>query len=98
MKNNIFIFFIINLLLFSFYTAKSQKDTIINVINNNNSFFVHINLLNMQGVLMKNYLELPQQEPGIYYCNFSLSNLPSGLYMLVFKNASKTVSSKIIKH
>jgi len=60
--------------------------------------FVQIDLYNMSGSFIKNFLQLPQQEAGIYYYNFSLSGLPSGLYLLVFKTDSKTISNKIIKH
>ena len=60
--------------------------------------FVQIDLYSMSGSLIKNFLQLPQQEAGIYYYNFSLSGLPTGLYMLIFKTASKTISNKIIKH
>jgi hypothetical protein len=60
--------------------------------------FVQISLHNMQGVFIKNLLQLSQQEAGVYCNNFSLSGLPSGIYLLTFKNASKTVSSKIIKN
>ena len=45
--------------------------------------FVQIDLYNMQGVLIKPFLQLPQQEAGVYYHNFSLSGLPSGMYLLV---------------
>jgi len=63
-----------------------------------NNSFVQIDLYNMTGVHIKNLLQISQQEAGVYYNNFSLSGLSSGLYILVFKNNSKTISSKIIKH
>ena len=52
----------------------------------------------MQGGIIKNFLKLSQQEAGMYYYNFSLSELSKGLYIIVFKNASKTITNKIIKH
>jgi len=52
----------------------------------------------MQGGFIKNFLKLQQQEAGIYYHNFSLSGLSAGMYLLVFKNDSKTITNKIIKH
>ena len=83
--------------LFSIFPNPANDDFSLAYTLEENSF-VQIDLYNMQGVLIKNYLQLPQQEAGIYYHNFSLSNLPSGLYMLVIKNNAKTFSSKIIKH
>jgi len=62
------------------------------------SSFVQIDLYDMQGGFIKNFLKLPQQEAGTYYHNFSLSGLPIGMYLLVFKTASKTITNKIIKH
>ena len=59
--------------------------------------FVQIDLYNMSGVHIKSFLQLSQQEAGIYYQNFSLSGFPSGLYILVFKDNSQTISSKIVK-
>jgi len=63
-----------------------------------NNSFVQIELHNTTGVHIRNFLQVAQQEAGVYYHNFSLSGLSSGLYILVFKNNSKTISSKIIKH
>jgi len=62
------------------------------------SSFVQIDLYNMSGAYIKNFLQLPQQESGVYYYNFSLSGLSSGTYILIFKNTSRTISNKIIKH
>jgi len=52
----------------------------------------------MQGIHIKNFLQIAQQDAGTYFHNFSLSGLNSGVYVLVLKNSSKAISSKIIKH
>jgi len=48
-------------------------------------------------VYIKEFLYIAEQEAGVYYHNFSLSGLSTGLYMLVFKSNSKTISTKIVK-
>jgi hypothetical protein len=83
--------------MFSIFPNPTSDDFSLAYTLENNSF-VQIELYNMQGVFIKNFLQLSQQEAGVYYHNFSLSGLQSGLYILVFKNNSKTISSKIIKH
>ena len=59
---------------------------------------VQIDLYNMQEELVKSFLQVSQQEAGIYYYTFSLSHLLSGSYILIYKNGEKTISSKIIKY
>jgi len=81
---------------FSVFPNPTTDDFSLAYTLDNNSF-VQIDLISMQGVHIKTFLQITQQEAGIYYHNFSLSGLSSGLYFLVFKSDSKTISSKIIK-
>jgi len=60
--------------------------------------FVKIDLFNMQGIHIKDFLQIVQQDAGVYFHNFSLSGLSSGVYVLIFKSSSKTLSTKIFKH
>jgi len=52
----------------------------------------------MQGIHIKDFLQIAQQDAGVYFHNFSLSGLSSGVYVLIFKSSSKTLSTKIFKH
>jgi hypothetical protein len=83
--------------IFSVFPNPTNDDFSLAYTLEENSF-VQIELYNMQGVFVKNFLQSSQQEAGIHYHNFSLSGLTSGLYILVFKSNSKTISNKIIKH
>jgi len=88
---------IINPALFSVFPNPTTDDFSLAYTLENNSF-VQINLYNSSGVFVKNYIQIAQQDVGVHYHNFSLSGLSSGLYIIVFKSVSKTISSKIIKH
>jgi len=88
---------IFNPALFSIFPNPVTDDFSMAYTLEKNSF-VQIDLFNTSGSNIKNFLQLPRQEAGVYYHNFSLSGLPSGMYILVFKNNLKTISSKIIKH
>jgi len=88
---------IIHPAIFSVFPNPTTDDFSLAYTLENNSF-VQIDLYNMTGTHIKNFLQIAQQEAGVYYHNFSLSGLSSGLYILVFKNEAKTISSKIIKH
>ena len=83
--------------LFSVFPNPTSDDFSLAYTLEENSF-VQIDLYNMSGIHTKTFLQIVQQDAGVYFHNFSLSGLPSGLYILVFKNNSKTISSKIIKH
>ena len=63
-----------------------------------NNSFTQIDLYNKSGEHIKNFFRNPEQKAGVYYYNFSLSDLPSGEYIMVYKNATKAFSSKIIKY
>ena len=88
---------IINPALFSVFPNPTTDDFSLAYTLDNYSF-VQIDLYNTSGVFVKNYLQIAQQDAGIYYHNFSLSGLSSGMYIIVFKSAAKTLSCKIIKH
>jgi hypothetical protein len=88
---------IFNPALFSVFPNPVTDDFSLAYTLEENSF-VQVDLYNTTSLHVKNFLQLAQQEAGIYYHNFSLSSLQTGLYILVFKNKSKTISSKIIKH
>ena len=88
---------IIDPALFSVFPNPATDDFSLAYTIENNGF-VQIDLYNITGVHVKNFLQMAQQEAGVYYHNFSLSGLSSGLYILVLKNTSKTFSTKIIKH
>jgi len=88
---------IINPALFSVFPNPTTDDFSLAYTLEENSF-VQIDLYSISGSHIKYFLQLPQQEAGVYYYNFSLSGLSTGLYMLVFKNSTKTISNKIIKH
>ncbi|MCL2290155.1 MAG: C25 family cysteine peptidase [Bacteroidetes bacterium] len=62
------------------------------------SSFVQIDLYNSSKEHVKNFLQIPQQKAGVYYYNFSLIDLPSGEYVVVYKNATKTFLSEIVKY
>jgi len=83
--------------MFSIFPNPTTDDFSLAYTLENNSF-VQIDLYNMTGIHIRNFLQIAQQEAGVYYHNFSLSGLSSGLYILVFKSNSKTISSKVIKH
>jgi len=83
--------------IFSVFPNPTSDDFSLAYTLENNSF-VQIDLYNMQGVYTKTFLQIVHQEAGIYFYNFSLSGLTSGINFLVFKSNSKTLSSKIIKH
>ena len=87
---------LINPALFSIFPNPTNDDFSLAYTLEDNGF-VQIDLYNMSGSYIKTFLQLSQQESGIYYYNFSLSGLPTGLYMIVFKTDSKTISNKIIK-
>ena len=87
---------IINPALFNVFPNPTTDDFSLAYTLDSNSF-VQIDLYDMQGGFIKNFLKLSQQEAGVYYHNFSLSGLPTGMYLLVFKNTSKTITNKIIK-
>jgi hypothetical protein len=61
------------------------------------SGMVQIDLYDMSGVQIKRKLEVPQQEVGSYYYNFSLSDLPPGKYMLSVNMGTKSFWGKVIK-
>jgi len=88
---------IINPALFSIFPNPTTDDFSLAYTLENNSF-VQIELYNMNGVYIKEFLQIAEQEAGVYYHNFSLSGLPPGMYVVVFKSNSKTISTKIIKH
>jgi hypothetical protein len=88
---------IFNPALFSVFPNPTTDDFSLAYTIEENSF-VQIDLYNTTGLHVKSFLHVAQQEAGIYYHNFSLSGLQTGLYILVFKNNSKTISSKIIKN
>ena len=60
--------------------------------------FIQIDLYNNSGEHIKNFLKIPQQKAGVYYYNFSLADFSSGEYLVVYKNATKTFLSKVIKY
>jgi hypothetical protein len=88
---------IFNPALFSIFPNPTTDDFSLAYTLENDSF-VQIELYNMSGVHIQNFLQIAQQEAGVYYHNFSLSGLLSGAYIIVFKNNLKTISNKIIKH
>jgi len=83
--------------MFSVFPNPTTDDFSLAYTLENNSF-VQIDLYNMGRGHIKNFLQIALQETGTYYYNFSLSGLSSGLYLLVFKSDSRTISTKIIKH
>lgn len=88
---------LINPALFSIFPNPTNDEFSLAYTIDNNSF-VQIDLYNMSGSHIRTFLQLSQQETGTYYYNFSLLGLSTGLYIIVFKSNSKTISSKIIKH
>ena len=51
----------------------------------------------MAGHKIKTLLELDKQQVGNYYHNFSIPDLTSGTYLLVFSTELRTITGKIIK-
>jgi len=60
--------------------------------------FVQIDLYDNSKEHVRNFLQIPQQGTGIYYYNFSLTDLSPGEYIVIYKNTTKVFSSKIVKH
>jgi hypothetical protein len=88
---------LINPALFSIFPNPTTDDFSLVYTLDSNSF-VKIDLYSLSGSLIKNFLQLSQQESGIYYYNFLLSGLTSGMYVIVFKSNAKTISNKIVKY
>jgi hypothetical protein len=59
---------------------------------------ISIELFNIQGVKIKDFLNINNQNLGNYYYNFSLENLPTATYVIVLKTNTKNYSCKIIKN
>jgi hypothetical protein len=58
---------------------------------------VQIDLNDSEGKHIKNFLQISEQKAGVYYHDFSLSDVPAGTYQLIFKDDEKVISGKIIK-
>jgi len=62
-----------------------------------NESFVQIDMCDTEGTLIKNLVQIPQQKAGIYYYNFSLTDLPSNVYDFTYIDSTKRVSMQIKK-
>jgi hypothetical protein len=87
---------IVNTDLFTVFQNPNSDDFSIAYTLENNSF-VQIILNDMSNKFVKKLYEQQENKAGVYFHNFSLSDLLSGTYVLVYKDGTKTVSSKIIK-
>ena len=82
--------------IFSFFPNPTNSDFSVSYTINEESF-VKIELYDMLGNKIKTLLEMQKQSAGNHYDNFSISEIVSGTYLLVFSCESKTIASKIIK-
>jgi len=87
---------ITNPALFSVF-SNPLDDTFSLVYTLETESFVQIDICASSGESLKNILQLTPQKQGCYYLNFSLTDLSSGLYELVLKDASRTITTPIIK-
>jgi hypothetical protein len=62
-----------------------------------NNSFVRIDVNDTLDKRVNNFFEMSEVKAGVYYHNFSLSDLPAGTYRLVYKDNAKTISSIITK-
>lgn len=68
----------------------------INYALNTNSL-VEVNITNIQGKKIKNLVS-ENQSNGVYQNDFNISDIPSGMYLLVIKTKNYTSIKKIIKN
>ena len=87
---------IFNLSTFSFFPNPTNSDFSISYTIDEDSF-VKIELYDILGNKVKTLLNIQKQLTGNYYSNFSMFELSSGTYFLVFSQKSKTITGKIIK-
>ncbi len=60
--------------------------------------FVKLELYTVHGLKIKSLLNVNNQAAGNYYFNFSVSELSTGIYVLVFTSSTKKYTYKLIKN
>lgn len=85
---------IINPALFSVFSNPLKNDFSLAYTLEKESI-VQIDIYNTLGEHVKNIIQLSKQKSGVYYYNFSLKDLPSGVYELVYKDSSQSMATQV---
>ena len=88
---------IVNPAIFSIFPNPTNSDFSVSYTVDTETF-VQFDLYSLSGSKIKPLHYINKQQNGNYYYNFSLSDLNSGIYIVVFTTRGKKIISKIIKN
>jgi gingipain R len=82
--------------LFSIFPNPTKEEFSVSYTLDKNDF-VKLDLYSINGSKLKSLLNVSNQSAGNHYFNFSISELSTGIYVLVFTSSAKKYTYKLIK-